>query len=256
MNLESITPLIITFNEDANIERTLEKLAWASRIVVVDSGSTDRTRAILEARAGVEIVERAFDSFAGQCNFGLSKITSPWVLSLDADYVLTDELVEEIARLPEPAADVGGFSAPFVYLVHGRPLRATLYPPRTVLYRPAGASYADVGHGHRVAPKGRVEALRHSILHDDRKNLSRWFASQQRYALAEADYLLSQDPGELRRIDRLRLMAWPAPLLILGYTLIAKRCLLDGWPGWFYALQRTCAEVMIALAVLDRRMKR
>ncbi|MCZ8098488.1 MAG: glycosyltransferase family 2 protein [Burkholderiales bacterium] len=255
MNLETITPLIITFNEDANIERMLRKLAWASRIVVIDSGSTDRTRAILEAHASVEIVERPFDTFAGQCNFGLSKITTPWVLSLDADYVLSDDLVEEMEALPEPAADVGGYSASFVYVVHGRPLRATLYPPRTVLYRRAGACYADFGHGHRVTAQGRVEALRHPIQHDDRKDLSRWFASQQRYALAEADYLLSRDPSELRRIDRLRLMAWPAPLLILGYTLIAKRCLLDGWPGWLYSLQRTCAEVMIALAVLERRLK-
>jgi glycosyltransferase involved in cell wall biosynthesis len=255
MNLETITPLIITFNEDANIERTLRKLAWASRIVVIDSGSTDRTRAILDANASVEIVERPFDTFAGQCNFGLSQITTPWVLSLDADYVLSDNLVEEMESLPEPAAEVGGYSASFVYVVHGRPLRATLYPPRTVLYRRAGACYADVGHGHRVTAQGRVEALRHPIQHDDRKDLSRWFASQQRYALAEADYLLSRDPSELRRIDRLRLMAWPAPLLILGYTLIAKRCLLDGWPGWLYSLQRTCAEVMIALAVLERRLK-
>lgn len=255
MNLETITPLIITFNEDANIERTLEKLGWASRIVVIDSGSTDRTRAVLEAHDRVDIIERPFDTFAGQCNFGLSQITSPWVLSLDADYVLSDDLIAELVRLPEPPADVGGFKASFVYVVHGRPLRATLYPPRTVLYRRAGARYSDFGHGHRVTTPGRVEALQHPILHDDRKDLSRWFASQQRYALAEADYLLSRDRKELRRIDRLRLMAWPAPLLILGYTLIAKRCLLDGWPGWLYALQRTCAEVMIALAVLERRLK-
>jgi len=51
-------------------------------------------------------------------------------------------------------------------------------------------------------------------------------------------------------------MAWPAPLGVLFYTLFAKGCILDGWAGWFYALQRLVAEVLIALAVLDRRLRR
>ena len=51
-------------------------------------------------------------------------------------------------------------------------------------------------------------------------------------------------------------MAWPAPILVFLYTLITKRCVLDGWAGWLYVLQRTLAETMIALEIVDRRLRR
>ena len=56
--------------------------------------------------------------------------------------------------------------------------------------------------------------------------------------------------------DRLRRMAWPAPIVVFFYVLVVKGCLLDGWPGWFYTLQRVLAECMIALELIDRRLRR
>ena len=85
--LEKITPLILTYNEAPNIRRTLEHLTWAKEIIVIDSYSTDETLEILSAIPQVKVFQRKFDSFAVQCNYGLEKITSEWVLSLDADYV-------------------------------------------------------------------------------------------------------------------------------------------------------------------------
>lgn len=255
MNLDTVTPLIITYNEAPNIARTLDALNWAKRIIVIDSGSDDGTLDILARYPAVQLFHRAFDSFAAQCNFGLRKIETGWVLSIDADYVLSDELVEEMrGKLVGDAT--AGYSVPFIYRIYGKALRSTLYPRRTVLYRKAGATYADEGHGHRVRLEGSVEALNHVIYHDDRKTMDRWFASQRQYAAAEAEYLLGAKPQDLGRTDRLRLMAWPLPLAVFFYTLVFKRCILDGRPGWVYALQRTCAEIMIALAVLDRRLNR
>ena len=90
---------------------------------------------------------------------------------------------------------------------------------------------------------------------DDRKPLSRWFASQQRYAKLEADYSSATPRADLGRADRVRLLGWPAPILVFFYTLIVKRCALDGWAGWLYVLQRTFAEMMIALEIVDRRLR-
>lgn len=253
--LEDITPLIITYNEAANVQRTLGKLGWAHRIVVIDSGSTDKTIDLLHAYSRVEVFHRAFSDFASQCNFGLSQINTPWVLSLDADYELSDELVTELKSLA-PAATAAGFQTKFIYRIYGRPLRGTLYPPRTVLYRKEYATYCNIGHGHRVTVQGTIFPLANPIFHDDRKSLTHWFASQQRYASEEAAYLLSSESAKLDRIDRIRLAAWPAPLAIFFYTLFVKGCLLDGWPGWFYALQRLLAETMIALEIIDRRLSR
>ena len=254
MLTKAITPLVITFNEAANIGRTLAKLNWAEQILVVDSGSTDGTVDIVERCEQARVVERAFDDFAAQCNFGLSLIDTPWALSLDADYELSDDLVAEIRRL-EPAEAISGFRAGFIYCVHGRPLRATLYPSRVVLYRRDRARYRNEGHGHRVVVDGKVAELTGKILHDDRKPLSRWFASQQGYARQEADYLLSASRSALNPADRVRRMAWPAPPLALLYTLFVKRCIFDGWPGWVYAMQRALAEIMITVEILDRRLR-
>src|SRR5262249_32701141 len=228
---EQITPLIITLDEARNIARTLDKLGWARRIVVVDSGSTDGTLEILARYPQVVLFERTFDSFAEQCNFGLAQVQSEWVLSLDADYEMSDRLVEELSNLRETGG-VAGYRASFVYRIQGRPLRGTLYPPRIVLYRVKNARYANEGHGHRVTISGEVRALREVIYHDDRKPMSRWLASQQSYARLEADYLLNADAGVLSASDRLRRMAWPAPIVVFFYVLLVKGCLFDGWPGW------------------------
>jgi hypothetical protein len=173
---------------------------------------------------------------------------------MDADYELTPALVTEIRALT-PAAEVSGYRAGFVYRMYGRPLRATLYPPRVVLYRPSRGYYRNEGHGHRVMIEGEVRPLAGAIYHDDCKPLARWIASQQGYARREADYLLATPRLKLTRIDRIRLMGWPAPILVFFYTLLWKRCVLDGWPGWLYVLQRTFAETIISIEVVDRRLR-
>ncbi len=253
--LDQITPLFLTYNELPNIERALAPLAWARRIVVVDSGSTDGTLDILRRDPRVTVFLHEFVDFAGQCNFGLGQVESQWVLSLDADYELSEALVDELQRLVPPET-TAGYRAGFVYRIHGRALRGTLYPPRTVLYRTDRGFYRQEGHAHRVCVDGDVRPLHGLIYHDDRKPLSRWLASQLHYAADEAEYLLDDTGRPLTRADRIRLMAWPAPLAVLLYVLFVKGCILDGWPGWNYALQRLFAETLLALEIIDRRNRR
>ena len=115
--LSDITPLILTFNEAPNIRRTLEQLSWAQEIVVVDSFSTDETLAIATTLPRTRVVHREFDSFAGQCNFGLQCARTEWVLSLDADYVLSDEFPEhaEHGAVAAPSKDK---PAPVAVAIH------------------------------------------------------------------------------------------------------------------------------------------
>ena len=250
---EQITAMVITFNEAPNIRRCLDRLTWAKRILLIDSGSTDGTLEIVGSYPQVDVVHRPFDDFATQCNFGLAQVSSDWVLSLDADYELSEQLVAEIESLNDDGT--AGYSAAFTYRVYGRALRASLYPPRTILYRREAATYRNEGHGHRVSVTGRIATLKGKINLDDRKPLSRWFASQRKYAELEAIYLLSSPRSDLNRNDRIRLMGYPAPVLVFLYVLIAKRGILDGWHGWFYVLQRTLAETILALEIVERRLR-
>lgn len=248
-----LTALVLTFNERENIGRTLKALRWVPRIVVLDSFSTDETLEIAGAsHPGIKVIQRRFDSFAGQCNFGLTQIDTPWVLSIDADYVLTEELRAEISAL-DPPETVAGYTAAFRYCVHGRVLRSTIYPPRTVLYRRERAAYRDEGHGHRVTIDGPIMQLKHRIDHDDRKPLSRWISEQDRYAKVEAIFLLGQPNELLSAQDRLRKRLYFAAPVMFLYLLFGRGLILDGWPGWYYVCQRTFAEMLLSLRLLTQR---
>jgi len=249
-----ITPLVLTFNEAPNLGRTLERLQWATKVVVLDSFSSDETERIARSFSNVTFMQRPFDSFACQCNYGLERISTEWVLSLDADYVLTDELITEISRL-HPDPDIAAYFVRFRYCVLGRSLRGSLYPPRAVLFRRSRGHYVQDGHAHKLEFDGLSLCLNGYIIHDDRKPLGRWLEAERKYARKEVEKLLG-NPGRARTLaDRLRTWIWPAAPAAFFYTLLVKGCLFDGWPGWFYALQRTYAELQLSLELLDRRLR-
>ncbi len=247
---KQITPLILTYNEENNIHRTLEKLKWVDKIVVIDSYSSDKTLEILSSYPQVEVFPRKFDSFANQCNYGLSKITSEWVLSIDADYILTDELIDEIKALSVDS-DIDSYSIRFKYCVFGKPLRGTLLPPRKVLYKREKAIYQDDGHAHKVVVEGKSNQLSAYIHHDDRKPLSRWLWAQDRYMVIESKKLLETPVNELSLSDRIRKKKILAPLIILVYCLILKGGILDGWHGWYYTFQRVLAEILLSIHIIE-----
>jgi glycosyltransferase involved in cell wall biosynthesis len=251
--LDEVTPLLITFDEMANLERTLAALDWARQIVAVDSGSSDGTLERLRADPRITVRVRVFDDFASQCQAGLELVETDWVLSMDADYVLTPELIREIATL-SPPQDVDGYAIAFDYCVHGQALRGSLYPPRVALHRARGARYRMDGHGHRVELRGRVGRLAARIRHDDRKPLSRWLAAQARYAESEARHLIDTPWRRLGWADRVRRLIVFAPWLVPLHCLLIKRGLLDGLPGWHYALQRGIAEAVLSLKLIEARL--
>ena len=252
MDLTSVTPLILTHNEEANIDRTLGRLPWAERVVVVDSYSTDATVDIATSYDNVDLVQREFDEHTRQWNYGLDQVESEWVLSLDADYQVPAAFVEELRSL-NPPSDLSGYRAEFTYCVHGDPLRGTLYPPRIVLFRNDRAHYVQDGHTQRLSVDGPVEELDTSLYHDDRKPLTEWLENQRQYARLEAEKLA--EAGDVGFTDQLRKTNVLSPLLTPLYCLFGQGLILDGWAGWYYTLQRTYAEVLLALERVDQTLR-
>jgi len=251
MKLDDITPLVLTWNEAPNLARTLARLTWAREVVVLDSGSTDTTRELASQFPNVRFEVRAFDDHTTQWNHGVDAARSAWVLSLDADYVLGAGFEDELASL-DGSADA--YDAGFRYLIFGRALRGSLYPARAVLFQKSRCRYVQDGHTQLLEVKGTLGHLKTRIDHDDRKPLTRWIASQDKYALLEAEKLMKAAPETLRLQDKLRLTGWAAVPASLVYTLFVKGVLWDGWRGWYYALQRVLAEIMLALRLIERRL--
>ncbi len=251
MKLASITPLILTWNEEPNLRRCLERLHWAREVVILDSGSTDATAAIAAEFPNTRLIVRPFDDHTTQWNHGVDACGTNWILSLDCDYVLCPGFEDELAGLDENTP-VDAFYASFRYLIHGKPLRACLYPPRAVLFRRDHCRYVPDGHTQILRVPGSTAHLTTRIDHDDRKPLSRWFSSQDKYAKLEADKLSSLTQLSLQ--DRIRRTMILGPIVVFLYTLLGRRTILDGPHGWFYAFQRALAEIMLSLRLLEKKI--
>lgn len=255
--LTDITPVIITFNEAPNIRRALERLSWAKRVIVVDSQSTDETATIVRTFPNAKVVVHPFVSLADQWNFAVSEtgIESGWILRLDADYIVQDDLITELDGLVPPA-DVAAYAVNFIYCIFGKRLRASLYPASYKIFRRGQVRFVQDGHTERPEFTGRGVALNGHICHDDRKPISRWLSSQDKYMAAEAQKLSEVQSERLDIIDRLRKYPSISWLVVFFYCLFVKGLILDGRAGIYYALQRTAAEIILALNILDRQLRK
>ena len=245
-----VTPLVLTHDEEPNIARTLAQLGWASQVVVVDSLSGDATMAIAQSFPNVRVVQREFDDLASQWNFALAQASTPWVLTLDADYFVPEEFARELDDL-DPPLDTGGYEARFRYAVGGKLLRGSLYPPRAVLLRRDRVHHIMDGHTQRPVVDGTVLRLRSVLVHDDRKPMSRFIARQRRY--------MRQEAAKIRRGDcatfagKVRRLVVVAPFAVLVDTLFVKRLILDGSAGLHYAWERFLAELILSRELLRGR---
>ncbi|MGI8964563.1 MAG: glycosyltransferase family 2 protein [Limisphaerales bacterium] len=253
MQLNQITPLILTFNEAPNIARCLDKLSWAHKILVIDSFSSDETLLILARHPNVKVFQRKFDSHAAQRNYGLAQVSTPWVLSFDADYILTPEFVPELEGL-RLSDELSACHARFRYCVFGVPLRASLYPPRPVLFLKSKCLYREDGHTENLQINGRTASLTAALLHDDRKPFDRWLAEQCRYAALEARELSGKSFSDLKNWDKIRRMIFFAPIIICVYSLVMKGLIFESLPGCYYVAQRALFELILSLKLIENKI--
>jgi glycosyltransferase involved in cell wall biosynthesis len=241
--------LILTLNEERSLPRCLESVAECTDIVVLDSGSTDRTVEIARA-AGARVYTRPFDNFAGQRNHAQREIPfdHPWVFHLDADEQMTPELWADCHFHLEDQVD-GLLVAPKMMFQGQWIPHCTDFPAYQARFvRVPQFEFIQAGHGQREAPAMKLGKLAASYLHDlSAGGEAEWLEKHRRYARAEAAaYLQSSangNPGGLFSPDRLRRRralkrlsySLPArPALRFFYQYILRLGFLDGAPGLRY----------------------
>jgi glycosyltransferase involved in cell wall biosynthesis len=271
----SISILILTLNEESNIEACLDSLAWSDDIIVLDSGSTDATCRIARER-GARTVSRPFDNWSAHQNWAVSNIEfrHPWVLYLDADERCSEELRDEaLARAGAQAAE-SAFRLRRKDFFMGRWLaHAQLYPTWLVrLFRPGRIRYERLVNPVAVID-GPVGELQGHIIHFPFSHgISHWIARHNRYSDLEAveaaklrqggggrrGRLWTSDPNERRRALKDIFFALPCrPVLKFLYYYCWRRGFLDGRAGLSYASLQAIYEYMIACKSweLERRRR-
>ncbi len=190
-NKVNLTVIILTYNEAVNISRSISNtINWASEVVVLDSFSDDNTIEIAEAM-GARIIQRKFDNYASQRNFALKEIDikTEWVLFLDADEYLFEELKVEIAAAL-PHSTVDGYYLKRRFYFNGRWIKRGGYYPIWILrlFKKSKGSFEREINEH-VALAGKTSKLTHDFADDNQKSISFWWRKHIDYAQKEAKAL-------------------------------------------------------------------
>ena len=221
-----ISATIITLNEQGNIARAIESLRCADEVIVVDSGSQDRTMEIA-AKLGAGVVESEWMGYASQKNFAAEQASHDWILSIDADEALSEALEAEIWQIKKSGPQFDAYTVPRLAQYLGRwILHSGWYPDRKVrLYHRAKARWVGKYVHESVQVDGVTGHLESNLLHYTCNSLSEHLRIMDRYTTLAAEELVAQR----RRIGWADLVL--DPLWTFFRTYVVKAGFLDGWEG-------------------------
>jgi glycosyltransferase involved in cell wall biosynthesis len=195
---KTLSVAVITRNEEANLERTLGSVAWADEIVVVDSGSKDRTEEIARRFRSRFFLEE-WKGFAAQKNSALEKCSCDWILSLDADEALSDELAKQVWELLERDPPFDGYALPRRNLFLGRWMRyGGFYPdPKLRLFRRGAAEFEARPVHETLHFVGKAGRLKGDMVHDAYPTLDAYIEHMDRYSTLGAEKAAREGQGTL-----------------------------------------------------------
>ena len=269
--------LILTQDEESDLEACLDSISWCDDIWVLDSGSVDKTVDIAERR-GCHVLRRKFDNFADQRNYAIDNadFKHRWVFDLDADERFTDELRQEC----EDAVRKDELSAYFVankMMLHGKWIRhASQFPVYQMRFHKLGEiRFVPYGHGQREGDAERgIGYMKAAYIHYAfSKGLAAWFRKHVEYAKREAVQLICEENGcatvcgqsaasvaspvaRRRRLKRLAAKMPARPFLKFIYLMFIKGGILDGPTGWLYCRMQAHYEFLCTALLSDLRKTR
>lgn len=230
-----ISATIITYNEERNIARAIESLRCVDEILVIDSGSTDRTVEIA-SKLGARVIDRAWTGYSNQKNWAADQATHDWILSIDADEALSELLEAEIWQLKKNGPQQDAYTMPRLAQYLGRwILHSGWYPDRKVrLYNRRRATWTGDFVHESLTVHGSTGKLDATLLHFTCDSLSEHLRTLDRYTTLAAEQLVEQR----RPIHFWHLFAKPWWEFFRTYFI--KRGFLDGPEGlaiaWFGAI--------------------
>jgi glycosyltransferase involved in cell wall biosynthesis len=223
--------VIITYNESKNIRRCLESVSWADEIVVVDSDSSDDTTEIAAAFTD-KIYRLRWTGFGPAKEHAKSKAAGDWILSVDADEVVSEKLREEIQRITESQGSLDGYLIPRRSNFLGRWIKHGGWYPDLVLrlFKKERGNFTDRVVHEEVRVSGSTGRLRNDLLHHTDPDLDHYLKKLNRYTSLDALQLLRQ--GRRAGVPDILFR----PLLTFVKMYLFKRGFLDGLAGLILAI--------------------
>jgi glycosyltransferase involved in cell wall biosynthesis len=270
----TISVLVLTLNEEANLGRCLDSLEWVDDVVVLDSGSSDRTVEIAEKR-GARVRCRPFDDYASQRNYGLREVEfrHAWLLMIDADEVVPAELANEMLQAVAVCPDnVSMFRVRRKDHLMGRWLKhSSGYPTWFGRLVRVGHVSVERAINEEYHADGGVRSLKNHLHHYPfNKGLHAWFDKHNRYSAMEAELkthqpwgnanwleLFSTEPVRRRRAQKSFVYSLPGrPVIVFIAFYLVRGGVLEGRGGLMLSMLKAIYEYMIDCKVRELTRRR
>ncbi len=228
-----LSVVIITFNEEASLPRALDSVSWCEDVVVVDSGSTDRTVEIASARPNCRVIQQAFLGYGRQKRVAVAAAANDWVLSIDADEVMDERLQAAVKawRRDGPDDNAAYVLTRRLHFMgrdfrHGKESRDRI----TRLFDRRRANFDESPVHERVVTVGPVGALEGRLVHYSYRDLEEYFDKFNRYTSLMAGKMA----GEGRSVSRTGLVL-RTPIVFLQYYFLRGN-FMNGFAGFVWSL--------------------
>lgn len=229
MENSKISGLIITYNEEKHIDAVLKNIDFVDEIIVIDSFSTDDTLSKLKENKQVKVIQREFKNFSDQRNFAIEQATHPWILFIDADERITDELRFEILKTINNKTDFVAFKFPRKFVFQDKIIKFSGLQTDFIyrLFKKGYAQYKlDKKVHEQLEVNGAVKTLSNGMLHYSFNDYSSYKKKTEHYAKLKAEELF--DKGKKPYLVDLYIK----PAYKFLYNYIIRLGFLDGKAGY------------------------
>jgi len=228
----TLSVVVITYNEEANIGRVLESVRLADEHIVLDCGSTDRTLEIARAFGAKTFTEK-WKGYSAQKNSAIDKATGDWVLSLDADEAVETELMDEIRHVLDQNPSLDGYYMPRKNYFLGRWIRhGGFYADRKLrLFRRGRGRFGERLVHEVVQVDGPTGTLNHALIHNAYPTLEGYISHMNRYSSLGGEIVAANGHGGFSLLNIVI-----NPLATFLYNYFFRLGLLDGREGFLLHL--------------------
>ena len=244
--INEITIVIPTYNEEKNIFKTLDACRDFKKIIVIDSYSNDDTEKIANKFKNVSIIKYKFDNYVNKINFCIGLVNTNYTLILDADYVLSKEVVDEIKSF-DAFEKYDGFKFNIYFKILNKPITIDIYPSKALLFKTGFEKYISEGHREVSTLSGNLYKFKSPIYHEDKKEFKIWLKNQLNISDLESDFIINKKNLDLKSI--IRKIPFIPILASTIYLILKFKVLKFGISGIIFLIQRIIYEIILNISV-------